>query len=549
MNSLKTLCLMQLKDKVDFSAFKKIKTAIFKIVFEMVKFLFVTIAIYFGMYILSYLRLVSLLPGIPQNFYVVLFSFVLMLSIIVCTFGLVKTLYFARDNFFLLTMPTSRTQVFLSKAIVFTVYEFLKNIYFVSPMLIAIGFINRMNILFFLWIPFATLLFTLVSVSVGALLSIPILYVENFLKSYKPIEYSFVIVCVAGVTFILVALIGAIPEDFDLVGSWGTTFWEIQAFLNNINEIFSPFCAVAIALIGTRYGISNVFMGKTQLIYLGIIGVLLIGIWILTFLIVRPIYFHMASSPFEYKREKSKKLYKNKKLSSFQSSVKKDILLTYRTPEKFYMLMAITIGMPLAIFLLNKIYSAMDTRLAGTNMSIAFNILMILLISLSSNSNLSNIISEEGGASYLIKTHPNSYIKMIMSKLMLNIVCLATSMLATVIIFASYMGIGIIYTILIYMSIVFFYIGHMFFSVECDITNPETEIFQQGNETLGRKNNLKSTLMGFVLSIVVGIIVYFLISENIYVVWYKVFGIATIYISYRTYLFVSKVKVYYKERV
>lgn len=549
MNGLKTLCLMQLKDKVDFSALKNIKSAIFKIVFELVKFAFVTVVIYFGMYILSYLRLVSLLPGIPQNFYVVLFSFVLILSIIVCTFGLVKTLYFARDNFFLLTMPTSRSQVFLSKAIVFTVYEFLKNIYFVSPMLIAIGIINKMNILFFLWIPIATLLFTLVSVSVGALLSIPILYVENFLKTYKPIEYSFVFICVAGVTIMLVALIVAIPEDFDLVGSWGTTFWEIQTFLNNMNKILSPFCAVAIAIIGTRYGISNIFMGKTQLIYLGIIAISLIGIWALTFLIVRPIYFHMASSPFEYKRGKLKKIYKNKKLSSFQSSVKKDILLTYRTPEKFYMLMAITIGMPLAIFLLNKIYSAMDTRLAGTNMCIAFNILVILLISLSSNNNLANVISEEGGASYLIKTHPNSYIKIILSKLMFNIGCLAISILTTVIIFASYMKIGIFYTILIYLSIVFFYIGHMFFSVECDITNPETEIFQQGKESLSSKNNLKSTLMGFVLSVIIAIIVYFLISENINVIWYKVFGIATIYISYRTYLFVSKVKVYYKERV
>lgn len=549
MKGLKTLCLMQLRDKMDFSSLKNKKTATFKIVFEILKFALITAVIYFGLYILSFLRLISLLPGIPQNFYVVVFTFILILSIIVCTFGLVKSLYFSKDNFVLLTMPVGKTQVFLSKIIVFTIYEFFKNLTFVLPLLLSIGIINKMPILFFVWLPIATMLFTLVSVSIGALLSIPMLFIENFIKSNKIIEYIVVFLLISGISVLLILLINAIPDNFDLVGTWGTTFWEIQTFLNKMNDIFLPFYAVTIAMVGTRYGISNHFFGKDQWICLGIIILSIAIIFALTFLIVRPIYFHMASTPFEYKKKKTDKKYKNKKLSAFKSNVKKDALLTYRTPEKFYFLIAISIGMPLAIFLLNKIYSAMDTRLTGTNMSIAFNILMIMLICLSSSSNLSHIISEEGGASYLIKTHPKSYLKSVLSKLTLNIVCIALSLLATVIIFVSYMKMGVIEGFIIYIALLAFYIGHMLYSVELDVMHPETERYQIEGMNLNSKNDLKSVIMAFAISIIVALITYFLISENMYTIWYKILAIAIIYVIYRIYLFVSKIEVYYKERV
>lgn len=546
---LKTLCVMQIKDKMDLSYLKNIKKAIFKIVFDILKFALITAIIYFGLYVLSYLRLVSLLPGIPQNFYVVIFTFVLLLSIIMCTIGLVKSLYFAKDNSMLLTMPVGRGQVFLSKIIVFGIYELSRNLTFILPLFISLGVINKLQILYFFWIPFATIIFTLISVSIGSLLSIPLLFLKNIIKWHKVLEYAIVIILVSGISVLLILLINAIPENFDLVGTWGTTFWRIQAFLNKMNEIFLPFYAVAIAMVGCRYGISNQFFGKDQVICLLIILCAIVAILALTFGIVSPIYFRMASTPFEYEKGKVEKKFKNNKLSSFKSNVKKDILLVYRTPEKFYSLIAITIGMPLAIFLLNKIYSAMDTRLAGTNMSIAFNILMIMLISLSSSTSLSHIISEEGGASYLIKTLPSNYLKTIVAKLFLNFGCVAISLLGAVVIFAIYIKIAWGNAIVLYVSLLSFFVGHMLYSVELDVLTPETEKFQQEGMNLNSKNDLKSVLMAFALSILVAFITYFFISENMYTIWFKILFIAIIYISYRVYLFVNKIKVYYKERV
>ena len=547
MGGLKTLCKMQLKDRINLSFLKSVKQTIFKVVLSLLKFALITVVIYFGFYILSYLRLVSLLPGVPENLFEVIFTCLMLLSIIVCSFGLVKTLYFAKDNFMLLTMPVDRTKVFLSKLIVFYIYEFIRNLNYFLPLLVAYGLINKMPFYYFFWLVLAMFIITLIPVCIGALLSIPLMYIQNFVKSYKFLEYTLVVVLIAGVSVGLILVINSIPANFDLIGTWGTTFWNIQNFLNTFNKIFMPFTWMSIAIVGKRYGISNNLFRLEQwisiLIILGGIAI----IFGLTYLLVRPMYFHMASTPFEYKKDKVTKTIPNKKRNAFWSGVVKDFKLNFRTPSKFYSLVAVIIGLPTSIFLLNKIYSAMDTRLTGTNMSIAFNILLILLIALSSNTMLAHVYSEEGNARYQLKTNPKPQMNSLVSKLVINVIGMTLSILITVIIFASFLKINVLNTILIFVFIESLYLGHMLHSVELDIMNPQTQRYQTEGDNLSNPNDIKSVIFAFLISIIFAFITYFLISENMNIVWTKVMLVAVVYMLIRTWLFVNKVKVYYKE--
>lgn len=547
MGGLKTLCKMQLKDRINLSFLKSTKQTIFKVVLSLLKFALITAVIYLGFYILSYLRLVSLLPGVPENLFEVIFTCLMLLSIIVCSFGLVKTLYFAKDNFMLLTMPVDRTKVFFSKLIVFYIYEFIRNLNYFLPLLVAYGMINKMPFYYYFWLVLAMFIITLIPVCIGALLSIPLMYIQNFVKSYKFLEYTFVVVLIAGVSIGLILVINAIPANFDLIGTWGTTFWNIQNFLNKFNEIFMPFTWMSIAIVGKRYGISNnLFRLEQWIAILIILGGIAI-VFGLTYLLVRPMYFHMASTPFEYKKEKITKTIPNKKRNAFWSGVIKDFKLNFRTPSKFYSLVAVIIGLPTSIFLLNKIYSAMDTRLTGTNMSIAFNILLILLIALSSNTMLAHVYSEEGNARYQLKTNPKPQMNSLVSKLVINSVFMTLSILVTVIIFASFLKISVVNTILIFVFIESLYLGHMLHSVELDIMNPQTQRYQTEGDNLSNPNDLKSVIFAFLISIIFALITYFLISENMNIVWTKVMLVAVAYMLIRTWLFVNKIKVYYKE--
>ncbi|MGI5842413.1 MAG: hypothetical protein ACOX6H_03910 [Christensenellales bacterium] len=548
MKGLKTLVLMQLKDKIDLSFVKSFKKTLFKVVLSLIKFVAITFIIYMLFNVLSTLRLVSILPGIPQSFLVVVFTIMFLLSIFVCTFGLMKSLYFSKDNALLLTMPTDRLAVFTSKIIVYYIYELIRNITFILPLFLAYGFINKMPIYFYFWLVLMLVVLTALSVSVGTLLSIPAMQIAKVIKTQKWLEYTLVVVIIGAIVFGLVTIINAIPLNFNIVATWGTTFWRIQNFMEAFGKIFAPFSYVVTAVVGQRIGIVNTMFGAVQwLSFLSL--VLVIGVVLLTsFIIVKPVFFHMVSSPFEFKKKETVKQIPNKKKSFIWSAVRKDLSLTYRTPEKFYGLIFIVLGLPIAILLLNKLYAAMDTRLTGTYMTLAFNILIILLFALSSNVPLSHIFSEEGASSYLLKTFPKQYLSIASVKLIFNAVLVGISLLVSVIIFASFSALTIVQTIVIYLALLAVYLAHMLWVVESDVMNPQTQQYQTTGGHTSNPNETKATLKAVLLSVFFAFVVYFLIPENRFSVWYKLLLVAVLFLGFRIWIYINKVNLYFKER-
>lgn len=548
MKDLKTLILMQLKDKIDFSFIKSVKETIFKIVLSILKFVLITGLIFVAFYVISFLGIVSTLPGIPQNFFTVLFTCVYIISIVVCIMGLVKSLYFSKDNQLLLTFPTSRSKIFVSKLIVYYLYELLRNIYFILPWFVAYGLINNLPIYFYLWLIVGLVLLTTLSVTISSFLSIPTMVLCIIIKQNKWLEYLLLVLVVTGVVYGLITIINAIPENFDLIGQWVSTYWTIQQFLIKFISIFVPFNYVAIAIIGNQYGMAiNLFTSAQLMSLLGVILTICI-VAALTYLLVKPLFFKMASSPFEYKKSKVLFKHANKKSNGFMSFVKKELRVTYRSGNKFYDLLTIVFGLPIAVLLLNRIFAAMDTRLAGLLMGVAFNILVILVIALSSNVPLSHVYSEEGASSYLLKTNPKPYLYSALAKIVLNIVAISLSILASVIIFTSFTNFTVVTKIWIYVFVEAVYLSHLFMSVDLDITKPQTAQYQTTGSHINNPNEIKSTIYGFIISALMAFFTYFLIIENQNTVWIKLSLIALSFLALRIWLFVSKVKVYFKER-
>lgn len=548
MNNFRALVLMQLKDKVDVSYLKSVKATIFKIVLSIVKFAVITAIIYLAFYLLSYLRLVSLLNGIPQNFFNLVFTIMILLSIIVCTVGLVKNLYFTRDNALLLTFPVARTTVFTSKLLVYYIYELVRNLTYLLPLFIAYGIINGMPFYYYFWVILMYPIITAVPVVIGALLSIPLMYIMSFVKQNKWLEVILFVIFLGGIVTALIFLIGAIPSNINLVGTWGTTYWEIQDFLTSFNNIFVPFGWLATMVVGQRYGITNEMFTSTQWFsLLGTIGLIVVIVGLL-YVLVRPLYFKMASTPFEYKKTKVTKTPKIKKHGSFLSAVKKEFIVYFRTPEKLYTLLFILLGMPIAIFLLNQIYAAMDTRLSGANMAVAFNILMILLIALSSSTSIAHVYSEEGASSYLLKTIPRPYLQTLSSKLVVNAIFVTLAIIASVAIFTSFVSYTAWQGILIFLIVELAYLGHLMWSAELDIMNPQTWQYQTTGTHINNPNEMRSTLYALLVSALLAFLTYFFIGENLTSVWYKILFVAAIFFALRLYLYISKIKVYFKEK-
>lgn len=546
MHTLKPLIAMQLKDKINASNKHSWKVVLFRIIFAIIKFALITTVIYVGFSILSILRLIDLTSGIPDKFLGLIFTLMMILSIITCTIGLVKTLYFAKDNQLLLTLPTNRENIFFSKIVVFYLYECLKNITYFLPLFIALGMINGYAFYFYIWIIIALIWVTALSVMLGALLSIPAMYIAIFFQNFKALQYIVIVTLLTLGVWGVIYIISLIPNNFNMIESWGTTFWKIQDFLNDFEKIFIPFYWVLESVVGNRYGVSHTMFYKEQwFCVLGVLGAiaLLIG---LCYLVVRPLYFHIASSPFEYKKVSIKNKKKNIKINSFWSAVNKEILIIFRTPEKLYSLLGVAIGMPIAILLLNKIFNAMDTRITGAYMAVTFNMLMILLFALSSNVTSARIYSEEGNSSYLIKTNPKPYAKSLVAKLIPNAIVMTFSILATVIVYSQF-SMKFVSIPLMFLTIILLYIGHLLWSAELDFMNPQNSFYATTGTHTNNPNEIKSTIYAFVISIITAGFTFFLLNENFKTFWIKALLLALIFCGFRIYSYFTKIKVYYKE--
>jgi hypothetical protein len=460
-----------------------------------------------------------------------------------------KILFFGKDNQLLLTLPVNKVTVFTSKILVYYFYELIRNICYLLPLLLSYGMINKLPISFWFWLIPAYFIITATPVVIGSLLSIPAMGVAIILKNNKWLQYPLIIISVSAIVLGLIALIMVIPENFDLFGSWGTTFWKIQAFLTRFGKIFLPFTWLAEFIVGNRFGIQNVMFTSTQL--WTILGLLvgLVVIMLLTYLIVKPIYFKMASVPFEFKKTTTKKQIVNKSKSPVASIVLKETKMLLRDGGKLFALVAIAIALPVSILLLNKIFAAMDTQLTGLNMAVAFNVLLILLISLSSNARLSYIYSEEGESSYLNKTSPQTYLKLLTSKLVINFVVITLSILAAVIIMSIFQSYSFMGGLQAFIFIELLYIAHLLLSAELDVMNPQTSHYKTTGGHTNNTNETKSTIIGFVVSALAAFVTFFFMSENYRVAWSKLIIFASIFFIIRTWLYINKVKVFYGEKV
>ncbi len=262
---LGTLISMQMRDRLDFSSLGSIKARIFKVVTTILKYVLITGVIYVAFSLLSTLRLVSLLSGIPQTVMNVLFTLMVTLSVVAGTFSVMNNMYFTRDNALLLTLPVNRTMVFSSKLIVFYLYELLRNSTFLLPLLVAYGLINNIAVVYYVWLVPAFLLITALTVALAALLSIPSMLIATFIRQHRVVQYVLITALIVGIVYALVSVINALPEDIDLIGTWGTTFWQIQDWLKNFSYNFQIFTWLLIAIVGEQYGMATTLFGTTQM--------------------------------------------------------------------------------------------------------------------------------------------------------------------------------------------------------------------------------------------------------------------------------------------
>ena len=202
----------------------------------------------------------------------------------------------------------------------------------------------------------------------------------------------------------------------------------------------------------------------------------------------------------------------------------------------------------MAIYLLNKLYSAMDTRFIGTQMTVCFNIIIILLIMLMTNIDIASVYSRDGSSSYLNKVQPAPYARLLLSKLLFPAIIALIGLAFTINIFAIEAELPKSDAALIGVMIYGVYVAHLFSSAESDIMNPQYEQYATFNDQANNPNETGAGIGAIIMSAVVFVISLFLSTRNDAGVWLKLAIVGVLFAIFKVFTYLSKIKAFYKEK-
>lgn len=305
---------MQLNNKKN-KAIKKTKASL--LVSVLLQILLVGVITGALWYVLNLLKSTSFLP-IDKNFMLFAVFITQAIGILTCIFGLVSALYTSKDNSIIFTLPARPTEIFISRLIVFYISEFMKNLYFIIPLLVSFGVLFKFGVWYFLSVVLYTFLFPLIAVLIGAVVSLPLMYVIKFLKRYPYIKFALIAISATLVMWLVVYITKIIPRPLRLLAIYGQfTTWLKQSIIT-VNK-FSLF----------YQNLVDSMMSQNVVINLVIIVSIVLGLMLLTIAITFA-YFEIVSQNFEFSSGKRKKGKNKPTKSTYITFVKRELLLSVK---------------------------------------------------------------------------------------------------------------------------------------------------------------------------------------------------------------------------
>ncbi len=567
MKSLITLVKMQLKEKLNFKRLEIEGVSSFKILVSIVgallKFAIVTAIFAVVLFVVGYLGLFSVTQKTPTTVMSIAFGILMITSIVSCTVGLTNSMYFSRDNAILLTLPCRPIQVYLSKLIIFFAYELKRSFNFMLPLFVAYFILHDYPILSYLWLLICFVFVSLFTVSIAALLSIPAMWVSNVFRQNRYLQIGTLVVIVSALVIALFYAISLIPENLDLLATMPVTMNKMRNWLSRVYpEKFRLLYQFSQMFLGVKHGtLATLFpFGATTLKFLALLGACALLLSLGT-VIILPLFYKMASTPFEYlkKNVKAKKNKANgKKLTTFFT----EMIIAVKTPSRMFSNVGILVSIPILTFLLNKIFFAMNTDELGDYMVAAFNVMIILLVALNANASAASIYSRDGRSAYLIKTQPTNPAVILFSKLLPDATFCIASLVITFVILLISADLGFFNTLFLMLGIIFIYFAHLLYCAELDIMNPQYEIYATVGASDSNPNETKASLSAFAISFLVAAAVMLLLVDKsefvdsvafaktamVDTMYIKIFLVGLAAMIYRICQYFSTIKLYYKEK-
>lgn len=531
LKSLMTILMMQIQTKRTFRN-KDLKQKIAFVAIRLLITILITIVCYFA---LGFFRDIM---SLSVNYSLLLFivGFTQLLSIFSNMFALTNDLYFNKDTAILFAFPLKNNQVFISKMIIFYIKEFGKNLNFIIPVFLAFGFYLGLSVGYVLNLALLIVLLPLFPVLIGALLSIIYSSLKKLFNRYPYVKSIVVIALVVGFWMLISYVMGLLPRPLRLLEIYNM----FMQWFNGVIAIFDQYLLFYINIVNI------LFAGRAVLDYAIIVGVVTL-LTLFVYFVSIPFYFDTVSSLSEFsKTRKSKKEFKNKTITPFKAFLLKEFRGMYRNTDKLTEYAISLVSFPFVLYIMNTIFTAINTNNLGDTLVIGFNIIIGLMILISANTISVCALSSEGEEFVLVKTSPTTANSVIWAKILFNII------ISTFVILLGMGELMLITEIPLWELALFAFVliclnsTHIIWSMQIDLLNP---LFANYSNTKSNNNNpnvAKSILIGVALSFFFGLFAVYFMADNFAAGWVDLIAVSVLFLALRIYLLKINMQVYFK---
>mgnify|MGYP003312919814 CR=1 FL=1 len=499
----------------------KTSDKIINIVTPIIKFVVVTAISFLVCFLMS---LFGVVMATSMFHLLVLFTTIMIVLQLLSTISSsTRNYYISEDNKILITFPSRGGSLFLSKLTI----EFLKQLksifefYYpaVCGLIIycsALNVVAPFQLLMILWAIIPTILMVAIIVLIGSLISVVYLQYLRLVKVVPAIRVV-VLLSLFGVAITLaVLLINKIPADLDLIRTWGQIKANIDQFLIKFSKADVPinwFCSTLVGVTGSSYRgyhFKFVCVGRA----FALLGIVLV-LFAVVFLLIKMMFIYMMSKSVDYEKVSEKEGKLNKVHHKHTTFAFKEFKISFRTFDISGTYIVTYVLIPVLILLLCKIFDAINTSMKGNMLSIMFNVLLIVLPLLASNTPIASAYSREGHAGYMKKTKPIAPLTPMFSKLIFNLILSIPSIFASMFIVGSFGKIDVPSVVLIGISVLLLQYAHIFYTSTLDFVNPKNESYQTEGQNAKNSNENVATAIAFVMSFIFAFLVYLFFQEEV----------------------------------
>ena len=530
---VKYLSLMQMGEQLRAKKTRAMKTKVFITFLKFCITVAVTAVIIF---LLSFLKdMFKIQPS--KEMFVTFILFTQIVTLLSCVGSMMSILYTSKDNTMLLAFPCTYGEIFLSRIVVYTIEELKKSAYFLVPILIAFGLqvggVAYWTMLIPMWF-----MLCLFPVFIGALFSIPLIYIKRFLEKHVSVYVALIALFVAGLFIGVTILLKGLPEPLRLIAVYGEFMKSLEGWFVVVDRSSLWYSFIGSAMYGEA-------VYWTLPATLGVFAAFAVG----CFLLARPFYFKAVSSTVEAGRTKKHKQRHHKYNNLFLTFFRKELKLFFRNSQSVTSSVTTMLLFPLISYIFNVILLVINKNLLGDFMSIAFNVMITLSVLSANNAQVAAAISSEGNEFAVLKTAPSNTSVICWAKIavtsVVNVVTLATTLIMLT--FTTQIGAGDLALMALLILIVT--TGHIFWSFQLDINNPRIlDYAQKGNNVVNNVNVGKAILIGFIAATLIGVLsLLLLIDASKWSGWVRLFAIAIAFLVARFYLLRRNIKVYFND--